>query len=76
MPLVISKLSIGGVSSFDAAQIARFATSSPPFGVTGTWRFVPASRSYSAVTGDLTGEDFTALLMGDVSGNWSNTGLP
>ncbi len=63
----------GSVSSFDAAQIARFASSSPPFGITGTWKFIPASRFYSSVTGDLTGKDYIALLMGDVSGNWTNT---
>ena len=64
----------GDVSSFDAAQIARFAAAAPPYGVTGTWRFVPALRSYSSVTGELGGQDFTAVLMGDVSGNWTNTG--
>jgi hypothetical protein len=64
----------GSVSSFDAAQIARFAAASPPFGITGTWKFVPSERFYSSVTGEVTSEDFTALLMGDVSGNWTNTG--
>ena len=63
----------GTVSSFDAAQIARFAASSPPFGITGTWKFIPANRSYSSVTSNLVGQDFNALLMGDVSGNWTNT---
>ncbi len=64
----------GSVSSFDAAQIARYVASSPPFGITGTWKFVPVNKVYSSITGDLTGEDYTALLMGEVSGNWTNTG--
>ena len=64
----------GGISSFDAAQIARFAASAPPFGITGTWKFVPVNRFYSSVNGDLVGQDYAALLMGDVSGNWTNTG--
>ena len=64
----------GSVSSFDAAQIARYVASSPPFGITGTWKFVPVNKVYSSITGDLTGEDYSALLMGEVSGNWTNTG--
>jgi hypothetical protein len=64
----------GVVSSFDAAQIARFASASPPFGITGTWKFIPASRFYSSVAGSVTGEDYIALLMGEVSGNWTNAG--
>ena len=34
----------------------------------------PTSRTYTSVTGNLTGEDYVGLLMGDVSGNWNNTG--
>ena len=64
----------GTVSSFDAAQLARYVSSSPPYGITGTWKFIPATRFYSSVTGDLVGEDYIAILMGDVSGNWTNTG--
>ncbi|MBK8464723.1 MAG: hypothetical protein IPL32_02745 [Chloracidobacterium sp.] len=73
--LVVADVSNNGtVSSFDAAQIARYVAGSPPFGVTGTWRFVPVNKVYSSITGDLTGEDYSALLMGEVSGNWTNTG--
>jgi hypothetical protein len=64
----------GTVSSFDAAQIARYVASLPPFGVSGTWKFLPANRTYSSVANTLSGEDYTALLMGEVSGNWTNTG--
>lgn len=63
----------GQLSSFDAAQLARYVIGQPPFGLTGTWIFVPADRSYGSVTGNLVGQDFIALLMGDVSGNWSNS---
>jgi len=74
------------IQSFDAALIARFVTASGASGQTGTWRFytianVPfppgataTSRTYSSPAGDLTGEDYTGLLMGEVSGNWANTG--
>ncbi len=76
----------GFIQSFDAAQIARFVTSLPPYGNTGTWKFftvssvpfppgtTPTSRTYSSLTSNLAGEDYTAILMGDVSGNWTNTG--
>jgi hypothetical protein len=62
------------LSSFDAAQLARYVIGSAPFGSTGTWKFVPVNRSYASVTGNAAGEDFVALLMGDVTGNWTNSG--
>ena len=64
----------GSISSFDAGQIARYVTSSPPFGITGTWKFTPLNRNYATVNANISGEDYTALLMGEVSGNWTNTG--
>ncbi|MBK8464402.1 MAG: hypothetical protein IPL32_01095 [Chloracidobacterium sp.] len=63
----------GGVTSFDAALIARYAAAlPPPNGNSGTWFFTPASNMYASITSDITGEDFAALLMGDVSGNWGD----
>jgi hypothetical protein len=61
------------VSSFDAAQVARYVTSTPPYGITGTWKFLPGNRTYSTVNATITGEDYVGLLMGEVSGNWTNT---
>ncbi len=66
------------VTSFDAGMIAKFVAG-PPYappgiGATATWRFTPVSRNYASVTGNVTGEDYTAFLMGEVSGNWMNTG--
>ncbi len=63
----------GSVTSFDAAQIARYAAAIPGVGATGTWKFIPVNRSYASVTSNVAGEDFVALLMGEVSGNWVNT---
>ena len=71
------------VQSFDAARIAQFSAGLPHSSFTGTWRFyqnavVPfpplppsESRNYASVSAGMTGEDYTALLMGDVSGNWN-----
>lgn len=64
----------GSVNSFDAAQVARYAVNIQPYGLTGTWKFTPASRTYLSVGANVGGEDYTALLMGEVSGNWNNTG--
>jgi len=62
-----------GVTSFDAALIARFVASlGPPQGNTGSWRFGPSSRSYTTVYSNFTGEDYFAHLMGEVSGNWGD----
>lgn len=66
------------VTSFDAAMIAKFAAG-PPYappgiGSTSTWRFTPTSRNYASISGNLAGEDYVGLLMGEVTGNWNNTG--
>ncbi len=68
----------GSVTSFDAGMIAKFVAG-PPFttpgiGATATWRFGPLSRNYSTVASAITAQDYTAFLMGEVSGNWTNTG--
>lgn len=61
----------GTISSFDAALIARWLVLLPNTGVTGTWRFTPVNRSYpGGVPADIAGEDFTAILKGEVSGDW------
>lgn len=72
------------ISSNDAALIAAFAAGlGTPIGIANQWRFYvspgptfpvgPSAtfRTYSSVTGDLTGEDFVGLLIGDVTGNWT-----
>ena len=63
----------GGISSFDAALIARYAASlGSPTGNSGTWLFSPASNFHASVSSDITGENYSGLLMGDVSGNWGD----
>ncbi len=74
--LIVADVSgAGGVSSFDSAMVASFAVASPNIGQTGTWRFAPASNSHASISGNISGEDYSALLMGDVSGNWVDVGL-
>jgi uncharacterized protein (TIGR03437 family) len=62
----------GALSSFDAALIAQAVVGIPnPANFTGTWKFVPPARSYASLAGAQTNQNFDAVLVGDVSGNWS-----
>ena len=74
-PLTVADVSGNGfVNSYDAGFIASFVNASPfPHGLTSGWRFLPASRSYPSISGQISGQNYTALLMGDVSGSW---GIP
>ncbi|HEY0545790.1 MAG TPA: cohesin domain-containing protein [Pyrinomonadaceae bacterium] len=62
----------GGLTSFDAALIARYVVALPNSGSAGSWRFTPVNRSYPNVNTNSSGQDYVALLMGDVSGNWND----
>jgi PKD repeat protein/subtilisin family serine protease len=64
----------GGITSMDASYILQKAVDliALPFpGASVVWDFDPTSRSYTNLSSDQTGQDFTAVLLGDVSGNWS-----
>ena len=66
----------GLVSSFDASQVAQ-KVANPAFvfpvrTATGNdFAFIPVSASFTPITGPTT-TDFTALLYGDVTGNWTS----
>jgi hypothetical protein len=62
------------LTSFDAAFIARYVAGLSGYGFAGTWRFVPANRMYVSLGGDQMNQNFTAILIGEVSGNWFATG--
>jgi pimeloyl-ACP methyl ester carboxylesterase len=61
----------GGLSGLDAARIAQTAAGITNNGIAGQWKFLPASRSYASVPNSLTGENYEAILVGDVTGNWT-----
>ena len=73
----------GTISSFDSGLIANYVVSHGNTVTTGTWKFftvpnvplpvgsTPRNRTYPSVTSNLTGEDYTGILMGEVSGNWN-----
>lgn len=77
----------GSITSNDAAFIARYVTAlGPPLALAGQWRFFlppgptfpvgasPTSRFYSSVTSNISGDDYIGLLIGEVTGNWMNSG--
>ena len=64
----------GQITAFDAFYILQKAVDSIslPFpGAGKVWEFQPGRRTVQGLTNDLNGQDFTAILLGDVSGNWA-----
>lgn len=64
----------GGVSSFDASMIARYSVALPMTGQTGNWTFNPPGITHPPILSNIVSENYSALLMGDVSGNWVSSG--
>ena len=63
----------GAITSFDAAMIASFVVGlEEETGTTGDWIFVDEDTSYANVNIDYAEQNYVALLMGDVSGNWDH----
>lgn len=61
----------GAVNSTDATRIQQRQVGMQTQNVIGQWKFVPASRQYNALGGDATAQDYQAVLIGEVSGNWA-----
>jgi hypothetical protein len=40
-------------------------------GQVGNWKFSPAPRQYDSVSNSIPGEDYTAVIVGEVSGDWT-----
>jgi len=65
----------GSVTAFDASQIARYELSIPSAGsIAGSWKFAPASLSINNLNADQINQNLTAILVGDISGNWTPSG--
>ncbi len=60
----------GTVSGLDAAFVSQWVINTPNPGSTGTWKFIPSSRSYTNVNSPQSNQDYSAILMGEVTGNW------
>ncbi|RMH70709.1 MAG: choice-of-anchor D domain-containing protein [Gemmatimonadetes bacterium] len=61
----------GSISPFDAARIAQYAIRLPQSSRAGEWAFLPESYTYAPLEMDMVDQDFTAILYGEVTGNWS-----
>ena len=62
------------VTAMDAFYILQKSVDLITLPFTGAgkvWDFSPTNRSYTNLTSDLTNQDFTGILLGDASGNWS-----
>jgi hypothetical protein len=69
----------GNVTAMDASYVLEHAVGlrDLPFpGAGKIWDFLPSARTYSMLNVDQTGQDFTAILIGDVSGNWTAAAAP
>ncbi|MFN0278475.1 MAG: cohesin domain-containing protein [Pyrinomonadaceae bacterium] len=59
-------------------MVAKFVAgppyTAPGIGNTATWRFGPSAMSYLYVVSNRDNENYNGFLMGEVSGNWLNTG--
>ncbi len=62
------------VTSLDASRIQQYLVGIQSSHIIGQWKFVPANKQYNSVTQELTGEDYQAILVGEVSGNWTAPG--
>jgi hypothetical protein len=63
----------GVVTSLDASRLQQYLVGISSNNNIGRWRFVPASRQYNAITGSLSSQNYEAIIIGEVSGNWSPT---
>jgi hypothetical protein len=80
-PSEISKIAAdvngdGKVQLYDASLIAMQAIglAEQPASQLGEWGFYPAIRSYNQLTSQHSDQNFTAIIRGDVDGNWQPTG--
>ncbi len=61
----------GTITSFDAGLIAQYVVGLSNPGNAGTWKFTPVNRSYADTNADQINQDYSVILIGDVTGNWT-----
>jgi len=66
----------GTVSNLDSTYIAQWKVGVANPGNTGTWIFQPSSRNYADVNASISGQNYNAILKGDVTGNWNPAEAP
>jgi len=65
----------GNIIAYDAAMIARYVVELNALDNdhVGEWLFSPGNRNYPNLISDQNGENYTGILLGDVSGAWNVT---
>ncbi len=61
----------GTVNSLDATRIQQRLVGIQSTNIIGQWKFVPTNRQYTSVNSNLSNENYEAVLVGEVSGNWA-----
>jgi hypothetical protein len=64
----------GIITSFDATLILRYVAANQQTentGDVGNWKFLPGLRSYSPLLGTRSGENYAAILVGEVNNSWT-----
>jgi len=68
----------GSISALDAAFIARYAVglrdNAPS--LAGSWRFIPATRTYTNIIKEINQENYQCRILGDVTENWGSPDIP
>ena len=62
------------ITPFDATQILRFVAANQQTNATGqvgNWKFNPAARNYFPLNNSLSGQNYAAILIGEVNGSWT-----
>jgi hypothetical protein len=62
------------ISPFDATLILRYIAAGGANGNTGqvgNWKFDPVSRPYQPLNSNISGDNYTAILIGEVNGSWT-----
>lgn len=62
----------GKVNSLDATRIQQYLVGIQSTNIIGQWKFLPGNKQYGSINSNLTGENYQAILVGEVSGNWTN----
>ena len=67
------------VRTFDASLIQQYrllVTPADPTNHTGDWKFIPVNRVYTSIPANLPGQDYDAILLGDVDGDYTALTTP
>ena len=64
----------GNISPFDATLILRYVAANGQnanTGQVGNWKFNPIPRPYQPLNSSMSNENYAAILVGEVNGNWT-----